>query len=507
MKALKTTVHYDVTAGRTHTEQTELSVMDEAMNTEHIVESNVVGIYPDYTFQMMEGYGCSLTESACYLLSKMDSATRKEALAQWFGPAGMDAWFVRVHIESCDYSLSEYQAVEDPLADPELETFSIDRDRQYILPMLKEAMAMAGHPIHVLLSPWSPPAQWKTPPEMTRNDASVYGGEEGDVIDLSKPGRCFGGRLKPEYYSSWARYLVRFISAYMAEGVPVTMLSIQNEAAAATSWDSCLWTGDQEREFLKHHLYPAMEEAGLTDAVKIFIWDHNKERAIEHIDEFMSDPEAAKEVGGFAYHWYSGDHFEALSMLRGKYPDKVLMHSESCGLHIPGKVTMLDMTDEQIEALPEGDYKTMVQTTTPNEMDFNDATAYAHDIIGDLNHGMQRWIDWNMIVDRQGGPRHTPGGFAAPIVAEDDGRYTLTISYRYIREIAQAIKPNAVVLGTSTYSRDIEAVSARNADGSIGVVLLNQAERDIPVNIRMGGLLVADVPLPARTLSTLVFTE
>ena len=164
--------------------------MDEAMNTEHIVESNVVGIYPDYTFQMMEGYGCSLTESACYLLSKMDSATRKEALAQWFGPAGMDAWFVRVHIDSCDYSLSEYQAVEDPLADPELETFSIDRDRQYILPVLKEAMAMAGHPIHVLLSPWSPPAQWKTPPEMTRNDASVYGGEEGDVIDLSKPGRC-----------------------------------------------------------------------------------------------------------------------------------------------------------------------------------------------------------------------------------------------------------------------------------------------------------------------------
>ena len=150
MKALKTTVHYDVTAGRTHTEQTELSVMDEAMNTEHIVESNVVGIYPDYTFQMMEGYGCSLTESACYLLSKMDSATRKEALAQWFGPAGMDAWFVRVHIDSCDYSLSEYQAVEDPLADPELETFSIDRDRQYILPVLKEAMAMAGHPIHVL---------------------------------------------------------------------------------------------------------------------------------------------------------------------------------------------------------------------------------------------------------------------------------------------------------------------------------------------------------------------
>lgn len=505
MNAYITTVHHDVASGASKLEHATLDVIDERTNTEHIVESNVIGIYPDYRFQTMEGYGCSLTESACYLLSTMDAATRKEALRRWFGPTGMDAWFVRVHIDSCDYSLSEYQSVADPIADPELNTFTIDRDRQYILPVLKEAMALAGHPIHVLLSPWSPPAQWKTPPEMTRNDAAVYGGKEGDTIDLGKPGRCFGGRLKPEYYASWAQYLVKFINAYRAEGIDVTMLSIQNEAAAATSWDSCLWTGDEERAFLTGYLYPAMQAANLTDDVQIFIWDHNKERAIEHIDAFMDDPEAARQVGGFAYHWYSGDHFEALSMLHAKYPDKVLMHSESCGLHIPGKVTAFDLTDEQIDALPDGDLKTTLQTTTPHQMDFNDATAYAHDIIGDLNHGMQRWIDWNMIVDRQGGPRHTPGGFAAPIVAERDGGYSLTISYLYLREIAHAIRPGSVILGASTYSRDVEAAAALNPDGGIGLVLLNQANRDIEVNIRMNGMLVPDVPLPAHTLSTMLF--
>lgn len=507
MHATKTSVSYTTDRGETAIATMNLIPIDETTNTEHIVESQVIGIYPNYTFQIFDGYGCSLTESACYLLSNMDAATRKDALRQWFGPSGMDAHFVRVHIDSCDYSLSEYQAVADPIADPSLHTFSIARDRQFIIPVLKEAMELAEHPISVLLSPWSPPAQWKTPPEMTQNDAAVYGGEQGDLIDLTQPGRCFGGRLKPEYYASWAAYLVKFINAYLDEGINVTMLSIQNEAAAATSWDSCLWTGEQERTFLKDYLYPALRDAGLTDTVGVFIWDHNKERMLEHIDEFMSDPEAAAEIDGFAYHWYTGDHFEALAMLHNAYPDKVLMHSESCGLHIPGKVGALDYTDEQIAAMPDSDYKTMLLTTTPNEMDYKDATDYAHDIIGDLKHGMQRWIDWNMIVDRQGGPRHTPGGFAAPIVAEDDGSYSLTITYQYLREIAQTIRPHAMIVGSSSYSRDVEVVAARNIDGTLGVVLLNQSDHDINVNIRMSGMLFADVPLPARALSTVLITD
>ncbi|MBQ9614243.1 MAG: glycoside hydrolase family 30 protein [Lachnospiraceae bacterium] len=501
MRAQQNTVFYDQSTGTASFSAAEYEVISEE-NIKEVVESHVIGIYPDYTFQTMEGFGCAMTETSCYLLSRMTPEFRTAALKTWFGPEGMDARFVRMHIDSCDYSLEEYQAVEDPIADPELETFSIKRDLQWNIPVMKEAMELAGHPISVLLSPWSPPYQWKTPPEITQNDAAVYGGM-GMKVDLTKPGRCFGGRLKPEYYGSWAKYLVKFIKAYLAEGINVTMLSIQNEAAAATNWDSCLWTGEQEKEFLTNHLYPQMKAAGLTDKVQIFIWDHNKERAIEHIDAFMSDPEAAAKISGFAYHWYSGDHFDALSLLHGRYPDKVLMHSESCPLHMPGKAFAFEITEEMMAKMDES-HRQMYASRDPKAVDFQDAVDYAHDIIGDLNHGMQRWIDWNLIVDRKGGPRHVPGGFGSPVVYEEDGTFSKTIAYEYLNLIAKTVRAGAVVLGKSIYGKDAEAAAVRNTDGSIGVLLLNQTAEEIRVNIRFCGQIIRDVVLPAKTLSGLL---
>ena len=354
---------------------------------------------------------------------------------------------------------------------------------------------MAGGNLRVLLSPWSPPWQWNTTPEFTQNDAAVYGGGQFE-IDTTRPGRSFGGRLKPEYYASWAKYLVKFIQAYLAEGIPVGMLSIQNEASAATAWDSCLWSGEQERAFLVEHLYPELERAGLAGKIEIFIWDHNKERAVEHIDAFMADPAAAAKVDGFAWHWYSGDHFEAVELLRRRYPDRVLMHSESCPLHMPGRPISMSATEDGVLNRADVD-------KTPLQCDYDDAIDYAHDIIGDLNCGMQRWIDWNMVVDRMGGPRRVPGGFAAPLVVEDDGALTETVCYAFLKAIARAFRPGAVRIGKSVYGRDVEAAACRNADGSIAVVLLNRAQENVCVNLRMSGRIVRDVELPAGTLTTL----
>ena len=317
MPVMKHTVSFNQSTGEIRHEMESLTWTDEAALPK-AVEANVVGLYPNHTFQTVEGWGCAMTESACWLLAQMSPEDRRAALSRWFGPEGVNARFIRMHIDSCDYALSEYQSVADPLADPELKTFNIDRDRQWTLPVVKEAIAMAGGNLRVLLSPWSPPWQWKTPPEFTQNDAAVYGGGQFE-IDTTRPGRCFGGRLKPEYYGAWAKYLVKFIQAYMAEGIPVGMLSIQNEASAATAWDSCLWSGEQERTFLKEHLHPALERAGLAGKIEVFIWDHNKERAVEHIDAFMADAEAAAMVNGFAWHWYSGDHFEAIELLHRRY--------------------------------------------------------------------------------------------------------------------------------------------------------------------------------------------
>lgn len=492
MKGIQTITSFDTKTGKEAFETRPVQMLAEADLPKQI-ESNVLGIYLEYRFQVFDGFGCAMTETSCYLLSRMEPEVRKAALSCWFGPEGMNASFVRIPIDSCDYSLSEYQAVADPIADPELKTFHIDRDRKYILPVMKEAMELAGRPISVLLSPWSPPADWKTPPELTQNDAAVYGGM-GMEVDITKAGRCFGGRLKKEYYGPWAKYLVKFIQAYLAEGIPVTMLSVQNEANAATSWDSCVWSGEQERTFLKDYLYPEMQAAGLTERVKLYIWDHNKERMIEHIDEMMAGG-IGDLIDGFAYHWYTGDHFDALSMLHERYPDKVLMHSESCGLHIPGKVYAFEPKD----AVP-------TDGPTPLEVDFQDAENYAHDIIGNLNHGMNRFIDWNMIVDRTGGPRHVIGGFAAPLVAEEDGSWSKTISYHYLEQIASVVHPGAVRLGRSVYRQEVEAAAMRNPDGSIGIVLLNRQKEELPVVIRMQGTL-AEITLPAQTLSTILLEK
>lgn len=495
-KAVQGIVSYDVATGTTTLEARELEFIDEA-TLGRVVEDKVVGVYPSYAFQTFEGFGCAMTETSCYLLSQMEPEARREALKLWFGACGMDARFVRIHMDSCDYALSEYQAVEDPLADPELETFSIERDRRYILPVMREVLELTGEKLGVLLSPWSPPKQWKTPPELSKNDAAVYGGFAGDV-DFSVPGRNFGGRLKPEFYGSWARYLVKYVQAYLDEGIPVTMLTTQNETSAATNWDSCLWSASQMKDFLKNHLYPQMKEAGLLDRVGIYVWDHNKERLLEHLDGVLDD-ETLGMIEGFAYHWYSGDHFDALQLAAVRYPGKLLMHTESCGLHIPGKPLAFELPADMEDALP-AEMREQA-AASPNQMDYADAEHYAHDLIGDLGHGMNRWIDWNMLVDRAGGPRHVFGGFAAPLVVEDDGSVAQTPSYAYLREISRTVRPGCVRVGSSCYDSDLDVVAVRNPDGGVGIVLQNRSEAARQVSLRMSGQ-IATLDLPAKTLVT-----
>ena len=481
----------------------DIPVLSES-SFDHIVESHVIGLYPSFTFQTVEGFGCAMTETACFLLSGMSPERRKKTLSLWFGPEEGKARFIRIPMDSCDYSLSEYQAVADPVADPDLSTFSIDRDRKYILPVVKEALALSEGKLSVLMSPWSPPWQWKTPPLKQGNDTSAYGGQE--TAQTGQPSRNNGGSLKPEYYGSWAKYLVMYIRAYLAEDIPVTMLSVQNEAAAATPWDSCVWTGEQEKSFLTDHLVPTMKEADLLGKVQIFVWDHNKERMIEHINEIMA-PETASLIDGFAYHWYTGDHFDALAMLRQKYPDKILMHSESCPLHRPGRISAVDLDIKELKKRPVAslspdELAVLIQggDKTPADVDLEDAFSYAHDMIGDLNHGMQRWIDWNLIVDQDGGPRHVEGGFAAPLFLNASGTVVQTIAYAYLSLFMSAVPASSVRIGCSTFAPSVEATAVRTPQNSICVLLYHPAQEETAVHIRISGQVIS-VTLPPESLT------
>ena len=478
--------------GKAIVEERILSVTSEADEPKHL-ESNVINLYPDLTFQEIEGFGGALTDTVGYLYSKMNETDKKQFLEDHFGKDGQHYRFIRMHMDSCDYSLEEYQAVADPIADPELTTFSIERDRTYMIPLLKDAMAMTVEPLSVLLSPWSPPKQWKTPPARPKNDASVYGAGFDlsaftPEIDYDTPSRCHGGSLKKEYYRSWALYLAKYVQAYLDEGIPVTMMTLQNETIAATNWDSCVWSAKEQKAFLKDHLYPVFKEAGLTDTVGLYIWDHNKERVVEFARE-MIDDETAGIIEGIAFHWYSGDHFESLDMARTLFPDKKLMGSECCALHPPGKTSP---------------FAALSGMNGPSiaEVEYEDAAAYGHDTNGDLNNGMNRCIDWNLCVDKNGGPRHVSSGFGAPVCANEDGTYRKLLTYHYIGHFSRFLLPGAKRIGHSRCDDKAEVTAAKNPDGSLAVVLLNRGQADVSCAIRMDGQIIR-ITLPSKTISTI----
>ena len=442
MKAKQITTYH--VKGEAKTWEKALAPEDESKSVK-MIESNVINLYPDFAFQTIEGFGGAMTESSAYLLSRMDEETQNQALQDIFGPDGLHARFVRVPIDSCDYSLEEYQAVADPIADPDLATFSIDRDRKYVLPMLKKAIEISAEPISVLMSPWSPPYQWKTAPKIAKNDAAVYGAM-GMPVPEEIPQRNHGGSLKPEYYGSWAKYVVKYLQAYLNEGIPVTMLSLQNETVAATTWDSCVWTPEESKTYLKDYLYPEMKKAGLTE------------------------------------------------LMKQKYPDKTFMLSECCALHMPGRIGFGD-----------GGFGP-VNFQTPEYVDYLDAADYAHDMIGNLNAGMNRWIDWNFLVDKDGGPRHVPMGFTSGLIVDDDFHYRKPIMYHYIGHISKYIAPGAKRIGWSKYGANLDVTAAVNPDGSYVVILLNRTKEDSGCFLRVNGHIMR-VDLPAETLSTVVIEK
>ena len=243
-------------------------------------------VIPRKIFQRIEGFGGAFTESAAVTWQSLTPELRKEVLEGYFGhDQGHGYTLCRVHMNSCDFSLGNY-AHANTAGDVLLQNFSIERDRQTLLPFIKQAQQVAGKPINLLVSPWSPPAWMKSNGEMNN-----------------------GGQLLPQYRQAWAHYFVRFIEEYTKEGLHVWGVSVQNEPAARQTWESCLYSAEEERDFVRDFLGPELNRAGLSH-LRIIIWDHNRDLMVERASVVYSDPEAARYVWGTGFHWYGEDHFE-----------------------------------------------------------------------------------------------------------------------------------------------------------------------------------------------------
>lgn len=400
------------------------------------------------TFQTWLGFGGAVTEASAYNLNKVSKENKDKILQAYYHPTkGLGYTHGRVHINSSDFSLGNYDYVEQN--DETLKSFSIKREEKYVLPILHEINKLTEKPLQLLASPWSPPGWMKTNGEMNN-----------------------GGKLKKKYYTLWAEYFVNYIQSMKERGVGIWSVSIQNEPAAKQVWDSCLYTAEEEREFVKY-LSKAFKEADLED-IKIIIWDHNRDILFERVDGVLSDPVANQAVWGVGNHWYMSEEFEQLAKVKDKYPDKHMIFTEGC---IEGGV--------QLGAWHTGE-------------------RYARNIIGDMNNWLEAFIDWNIVLNEIGGPNHVGNYCDAPVIVNTKSDTVhFKCSYYAIGHFSKYIKAGAKRVGLKVSDSSLRSVAFRNTDGSVVSVVLNETSEEKQAICSIDGEGVR-LELPAHSITTLV---
>lgn len=393
-------------------------------------EGHIVNLIDEVEYQEILGFGGAFTEAAAYNYSLLNAEDKKDFIEKYFDrKKGIGYNFGRTHINSCDFALDVYSYVRD--GDETLDTFQIERDKRYVIPFLKDAMKVCQEEIVLFSSPWSPPAFMK-----------------------SNQNALCGGRLLDKYKKTWALYYAKYIKAYREEGIKISAISVQNEPKAVQTWESCVWTAEEEKDFIINDLAPTLEAEGLGD-VKIIIWDHNKERVFERAQDILTDPVANEKVWAVGHHWYSGDHFEGLSLIQERF-HKTNICTEFCS---------------------ESHLADPIQT----------AERYGKAICENLNHYMIASCDWNMMLDENGGPFHnrTGGGCYAPVFHDRvNEKLIYTPTYYYIGHFSKFIERGAKRIGFTKYTDAIHVSAFRNPDGSIVSILMNPTDKDMPVVLR-----------------------
>lgn len=411
---------------------------------------------PARTYQTYLGVGAALTDASAETYAKLSKEKQQEFMQAYFdGTKGIGYTLARTNIHSCDFSSGSYTYVTE--GDKELTSFNIEHDRQFRIPFIKEAIEAAGGALTLYASPWSPPAFMKDNNNMLK-----------------------GGKLKPEFYQSWANYYVKFIKAYEAEGIPVWGLTVQNEPMATQRWESCLYTAEEERDFLKNFLGPTMHKEGFADK-KIIVWDHNRDLMYQRAQTYFNDPEMSKYAWGIGFHWYedwSGGKqmFNNVAMVNKAFPDKNILFTEGCA-----------------ESFDSSRY---------NHWGLGE--EYGRSMINDFNSGAVGWTDWNILLDQTGGPNHVQNFCFAPVHADTrTGELIYTNSYYYIGHFSKFIQPGAKHLISSPSRSQLISTSFLNEDGSLVVVVMNESDKEAPFFLWIDGK-AAETKALAHSINTYI---
>lgn len=413
-----------------------------------------ININPKIKYQTITGFGGAFTESSAYLLNRLSEGNRKKIMQAYFSEAGANYSLTRTHINSCDFSLKHY-AYDMVDGDKNLEHFSIDEDKKNnLIPMILEAKSISKDGFNIIASPWT------APPWMKDNKAWV------------------GGKLLPEYNDTWALYFSKYIDAYKKEGIDIWGLTVENEPHGnGNNWESMLFSPKEMTDFVQNHLGPKLEKDGKGE-IKILGYDQNRAGLQEWVDEMYRDEKASKYFAGTAIHWYEStyDYFpEALQYAHNKAPNKYLIETEGC-------------VDSEIPKWQDDKWYWKKEATDwgwdwASEKDkhlhpkYAPVNRYATDIIGCLNNWVDGWIDWNMVLDKQGGPNWFKNWCVAPVIVDPDkDEVYFTPLYYTMAHFSKFIRPQAVKIGCEIDSKELMATAASNPDGTIAVVVFNPTE-------------------------------
>ncbi len=416
-----------------------------------------VFVNPNKSFQTFLGIGGAITDASAEVFAQLPLERQKEFLTAYYDQdKGIGYSLCRTPIHSCDFSSGSYTYVDE--GDKDLKTFSIDHDRTYKIPLIKKAIESAGGSLLLYASPWSPPAFMKDNNNMLK-----------------------GGKLLPEYFDTWALYYTKFIKAYEAEGIPIWGITIQNEPMAVQRWESCIYTAEEERDFLKYHLGPNLVREGLGNK-KIVVWDHNRDLINHRANAIFEDPEAEKYAWGIGFHWYETwaggkPMFSNLANIKESFPTKNLLFTEGC---------------------QEG-------FRTDRYQYWQHAERYGRSIINDFNNGTVGWTDWNILLNQEGGPNHVGNYCFAPIHGDTGtGDLIYTPTYFYIGHLSKFIRPGAKRISTVSSRSHLLSTSFVNEDNSMVNVIMNQSHEAIDYKLYVGNVDAISISIPAHAIQTVV---
>ena len=437
----------------------------------------------------------------------------------------------RTPIGATDFSVEGKYTYADTADDRSLAHFSIDvdkdgfdadkyggiKDTSYdVLPMIKEALAIKGAQgdsgLKIVASAWTAPVWMKT-----IEDWYIPG-----TADNNYQGT--GGELKPEHVQTYADYLVRYLAAYKAEGVDIWGLTPINEPHGNSGqWESMHFTPQSQNVFIKKHLGPALRDSDHSDT-RILIYDQNRDELERWTEVILADPETADFVYGTAVHWYSSTfkvYEDIFDSVHRKFPDFSIIHTEGTiddlGKDAPGGVLDPERFKESGWFDNDGfwwnDNATdwaYTATWAPNPDDhpiYTPVHRYARDIIVGLNHWLEGWIDWNIVLDQDGGPNHVGNFCGAPIMIDvKSGHVYYTPLFHVLSQLSQTIRPGDKVVLVTTERGDLDddafhATATLDANNLLSVQLLNTTKNAIRYSLQIGGQF-APITIAANALQT-----